>query len=203
MHIEVLITFFLSSVALTLSPGPDIVYVISQSFNRGKRAAIVISLGLTTGLLFHTFFVVIGLSILLSENQNLFFLLKLIGSFYFIYLAFKVFTNRNNKIKIESNKVENVNFFKRGLLMNLLNPKVSLFFIALFPGFIFHDNLSSQIQFLVLGLIFWIQANLIFIAVSVFSNKLKGYFLNKSFFSKNGFVIEICIYIFISIWILK
>ena len=188
---------------MTLSPGPDIVYVISQSFNRGKRAAIVISLGLTTGLLFHTFFVVIGLSILISENQNLFFLLKLIGSFYFIYLAFKVFTNRNNKIKIESNKVENVNFFKRGLLMNLLNPKVSLFFVALFPGFIFHDNLSSQIQFLVLGLIFWIQANLIFIAVSVFSNKLKGCFLNKSFFSKNGFVIEICIYIFISIWILK
>tara|TARA_B100000767_G_scaffold274966_1_gene309820 strand:+ start:3937 stop:4548 length:612 start_codon:yes stop_codon:yes gene_type:complete len=203
MHIEVIITFFLSSVALTLSPGPDIIYVISQSFNKGKRAAIVTSLGLTTGLLFHTFFVVIGLSVLLSKNQNLFFLIKLMGSLYFIYLAFKVFINRNNKTKIESNKAENVNFFKTGLLMNLLNPKVSLFFIALFPGFIFHDNLSSQIQFLVLGLIFWIQANLIFITVSVFSNKLKGHFLNESFFSKNGFVIEICIYIFISIWILK
>ena len=183
MHIEVIITFFLSSVALTLSPGPDIIYVISQSFNKGKRAAIVTSLGLTTGLLFHTFFVVIGLSVLLSKNQNLFFLIKLMGSLYFIYLAFKVFINRNNKTKIESNKAENVNFFKTGLLMNLLNPKVSLFFIALFPGFIFHDNLSSQIQFLVLGLIFWIQANLIFITVSVFSNKLKGHFLNESFFS--------------------
>ena len=203
MHLEVIITFIISSLALTISPGPDIVYVISQSFIRGKKAAIITSVGLTTGLLFHTLFVIIGLSLLLRENENIFFLLKLLGSMYFIYLAFIVFLNRNKKIEFDSNKMENIAFFKKGLLMNLLNPKVSIFFIALFPGFIFHDNLSSQIQFLVLGLIFWIQANLIFIAVSVFSNKLKGYFLNKSFFSKNGFVIEICIYIFISIWILK
>ena len=64
MHIDVLIAFVVSSLALTLSPGPDILYVISQSFIRGKKAAIITSIGLTTGLLFHTFFVVVWLTLL-------------------------------------------------------------------------------------------------------------------------------------------
>jgi threonine/homoserine/homoserine lactone efflux protein len=158
MHFDVLITFIFSSLVLTISPGPDIIYVISQSLVKGKKAAIITSLGLTTGLLFHTFFVVIGLSVLISENENIFFLLKMLGFFYFIYLAFMVFLKRKNKIDIKSNELENINFFKKGLLMNLLNPKVSLFFIALFPGFIFNDNLSSQLQFLILGLIFLVSS---------------------------------------------
>jgi threonine/homoserine/homoserine lactone efflux protein len=149
MHIDVLITFILSSVVLTISPGPDIIYVISQSLLKGKKAAIVTSFGLTTGLLFHTFFVVIGLSVLISENENIFFSLKILGFLYFIYLAFKVFFKRKNKLNIKSNELENINFFKKGLMMNLLNPKVSLFFIALFPGFIFSDNLSSHLQFFI------------------------------------------------------
>lgn len=203
MHFDVLITFIFSSLVLTISPGPDIIYVISQSLVKGKKAAIITSLGLTTGLLFHTFFVVVGLSVLISENENIFFSLKMLGFFYFIYLAFMVFLKRKNKIDIKSNELENINFFKKGLLMNLLNPKVSLFFIALFPGFIFNDNLSSQLQFLILGLIFWLQANLIFFSVSIFSNKIKNLISSQNVFSRNRFVLEICIYIFIAIWILK
>ena len=202
MNLEVLIAFIVSSTILTVSPGPDILYVISQSFLKGKKAAIVTSLGLTTGLLFHTFFVVVGLSILIRENENIFLFLKFIGSLYFIYLAIMVFLKRNNKMNFKSKKLENIDFFKKGLLMNLLNPKVSLFFIALFPGFIFHDTLSSQIQFLILGLIFWFQANVIFIAVSIFSTKINSMITGKSFLSRIGFSIEIGVYIFISIWIL-
>ena len=87
MHIDVLIAFVVSSLALTLSPGPDILYVISQSFIRGKKAAIITSIGLTTGLLFHTFFVVVGLTILVKENENIFLVMKIVGAAYFIYLA--------------------------------------------------------------------------------------------------------------------
>ena len=203
MHLEVIIAFVISSLALTISPGPDIIYVISQSFIKGKKAAIVTSIGLTTGLLLHTFFVVIGFSLLLRENENIFFLLKLLGSLYFVYLAFMVFINRNKEIKFNSEETENIAFFKKGLLMNLLNPKVSIFFIALFPGFIFHDNLSPELQFLILGIIFWFQANLVFIIVSVFSQKIKNLISGKKFLSNGKFVIEICVYIFISIWILK
>ena len=203
MHLEVIIAFIISSLALTISPGPDIIYVVSQSFVRGKKAAIITSIGLTTGLLLHTFFVVIGLSLLLRENENVFFLLRLLGSMYFLYLAFMVFLNRNKKIKFDSNEMENIAFFKRGLLMNLLNPKVSIFFIALFPGFIFHDNLSSELQFFILGIIFWFQASLVFILVSIFSQKIKNFISGKKFLNNGKFIIEMCVYIFISIWILK
>ena len=202
MNFEVLIAFIVSSSILTISPGPDILYVISQSFLKGKKAAIVTSIGLTTGLLFHTFFVVVGLSLLIRENENIFLFLKFTGALYFIYLAIMVFLKRNNKINFKSKELDNIDFFKKGLLMNLLNPKVSLFFIALFPGFVFHDTLSSQIQFLILGLIFWFQANLIFIAVSIFSTKINSIVTGKSFLTRIGFLIEIGVYIFISIWIL-
>ena len=96
MHIDVLIAFVVSSLALTLSPGPDILYVISQSFIRGKKAAIITSIGLTTGLLFHTFFVVVGLTLLVKENENIFLVMKIVGAVYFIYLAIMVFLKRNN-----------------------------------------------------------------------------------------------------------
>ena len=203
MHIDVLIAFVVSSLALTLSPGPDILYVISQSFIRGKKAAIITSIGLTTGLLFHTFFVVVGLTLLVKENENIFLAMKIVGAVYFIYLAIMVFLKRNNKKIFKSNQNENIDFFKKGLLMNLLNPKVSLFFIALFPGFIFHDNLDPEIQFLILGLIFWVQANMIFVGVSIFSNKINNMISDDNFLIRVSYVIEICVYIFIAIWILK
>ena len=169
MHYEIIITFILSSLALTISPGPDILYVISQGFIKGKKQAIITSLGLTTGLLFHTFLVVIGLSLLLKENEKIFLILKTLGALYFIYLAIKAFLNRQKENKKYQQEIKNISIFKKGLLMNLLNPKVSIFFIALFPNFLFHDNLDSQIQFTVLGILFWMQANLVFISVSFFA----------------------------------
>ena len=84
MHLDIVITFIISSFILTISPGPDIIHVISQSFLKGRKAAIITSIGLTTGLLLHTFFLVIGLSLLLRDNENIFFLLKFIGSIYFL-----------------------------------------------------------------------------------------------------------------------
>ena len=131
MHYEIIITFILSSLALTISPGPDILYVISQSFIKGKKQAIITSLGLTTGLLFHTFLVVIGLSLLLKENEKIFLILKTLGALYFIYLAIKAFLNRQKENKKYQQEIKNISIFKKGLLMNLLNPKVSIFFIAL------------------------------------------------------------------------
>ena len=83
------------------------------------------------------------------------------------------------------------------------DTKVSLFFVALFPGFIFHDNLDPERQFLILGLIFWLQANMIFIGVSIFSNKINNIISDDNFLIRVSYVIEICVYIFIAIWILK
>ena len=200
MDLETLITFLLASFTLTISPGPDILYVISQSIIKGKKSAFMISLGLTTGLLVHTFLVAVGLSVIISQNENILNMIKLLSVFYFFYLIVMVFLKRNDNLK-QSEEWFSENQFKKGLIMNLLNPKVSLFFIAFFPNFLFHDQISNQIQFLILGLIFWLQATIVFLLVSVFSSKFTSISNKKSFFNKNIYIIEISIYLFIIYWI--
>lgn len=198
MDFQTLYAFVISSLVLTISPGPDIIYVLSQSIIKGKKSAIMVSLGLTSGLLIHTFFVSIGLSLIIIENKEYLFFLKTLSVMYFLYLIFKVYVNRNIDLNFEK-KNTNRNEFYKGLVMNLLNPKVGLFFIALFPGFLFHDQLSDQTQFFILGFIFWFQATVIFLFVSVYGPKLNFFKSQKSKF----YLFEILIYLVIIYWVIK
>ena len=202
MDIETLLTFTLASLSLTISPGPDILYVISKSIVQGKKAAILTSLGLTSGLVIHTFLIAFGLSIIISESEYILNSIKIIGVFYFIYLIIKVIQNRKTDYETKKD-LHNINYFKRGLIMNLLNPKVGLFFIAFFPGFLFHSELSNQVQFLILGLIFWLQASIVFLLVSVFASKLNSFTKSNSFYNKYLFVIEVLVYVFVIYWIVR
>ena len=198
MDFQTLYAFVISSLVLTISPGPDIIYVLSQSIIKGKKSAIMVSLGLTSGLLIHTFFISIGLSLIIIENKEYLFFLKILSVMYFLYLIFKVYVNRNIDLNFEK-KNTNRNEFYKGLVMNLLNPKVGLFFIALFPGFLFHDQLSDQTQFFILGFIFWFQATMIFLIVSVYGPKLNFFKSQKSKF----YLVEILIYLVIIYWVVK
>jgi len=198
MDFQTLYAFVISSLVLTLSPGPDIIYVLSQSIIKGKKSAIMVSLGLTSGLLIHTFFVSIGLSLIIIDNKEYLFFLKTLSVMYFLYLIFKVYVNRNIDLNFEK-KNTNRNEFYKGLVMNLLNPKVGLFFIALFPGFLFHNQLSDQTQFFILGFIFWFQATMIFLIVSVYGPKLNFFKSQKSKF----YLVEILIYLVIIYWVIK
>ena len=202
MDIDVLLTFILTSLLLTISPGPDIIYVISQSISKGKKSAIMTSLGLTSGLLVHTFLVTIGLSLIISQNEYVFNFIRLLGVLYFSYLIILVFISRNKKKELDINN-KSSNDFYRGLIMNLLNPKVSLFFISFFPGFLFHNDLSNEIQFLILGGIFWLQATLVFLLVSLLSFKLNSFSKRQSLISNNIYLFEIGVYIFIIYWIVS
>ena len=167
MNTEILF-FLISSISLTLIPGPDILLVISQSISKNKTTGILISLGLCTGLLIHTLLLVFGFSSIISNN---YFLFKLFSSFYMLLLM----TQEINLLpKIYSNK-SNYKFnspYLKGLIMNLINPKVILFFIAFFPAFLFSKTLDLKIQFAILGLIFFVQALIIFISVSYLSKRI-------------------------------
>lgn len=198
MDFQTLYAFVISSLVLTISPGPDIIYVLSQSIIKGKKSAIMVSLGLTSGLLIHTFFVSIGLSLIIIENKEYLFFLKTLSVMYFLYLIYKVYVNRNIDLNFEK-KNTNRNEFYKGLVMNLLNPKVGLFFVALFPGFLFHNQLSDQTQFFILGFIFWFQATMIFLIVSVYGPKLNFFKSQKSKF----YLVEILIYLVIIYWVIK
>lgn len=165
-----ILLFLISSLALTLMPGPDILFVLNQSLEN-KKSGFLISIGLCSGLVVHTLILVFGLSAFIETNEYVISYLKYFGTLYLFYLAFD---ELNTKFK-QASRPNNTNLFLRGLYMNLVNPKVLLFFIAYFPNFLFSETLSISLQFLILGSIFIFQALIIFSSVSLASNKLVSY----------------------------
>jgi len=198
MQLETLLIFLFSASILTLSPGPDIIYVFIKSSTEGKIAGIKTVFGLTTGLIFHTLLLVFGVSALINSNDYFFFILKVFGFIYFIFLAISTY-NKNSKI--DNKSFSSKNDFTTGLMMNVLNPKVSIFFIAFFPNYIFHNSWSYELQFSILGLIFWLIANTIFLLVVLLSSFNTG-FVNNLINHNKIKVFKSVFYLFIAIWII-
>ena len=206
--IEQLIPFVTASVLLTLSPGPDIIYVLVQGMTNGKKFGIVTALGLVSGIIVHTTLVAFGISAIIKQSESLFWVIKILGACYLFYLAFKVYKSdpeihfSRGEIEKESRKRSFVSLYKRGFLMNVLNPKVAIFFLAFFPGFLWEPSGNTVFQFYLLGFIFMLQAFIIFSLVSVLAGKISEY-LNTH--SRSGVVfklLQILIFIGIGIFIL-
>ena len=161
-----ILLFFISSLALTIMPGPDILFVINQSLE-DKKSGLLVSFGLCSGLIVHTLVLAFGLSAIIEQNDNVIMFFKYFGSVYLFYLAFQEF--KKNRIISERQKE---NFYLRGVYMNLINPKVLIFFLAYFPNFLFSDTISTSSQFIILGAIFILQALIVFSIVSLASNRL-------------------------------
>jgi len=195
MNTEIIL-FLISSISLTLMPGPDILFVISQSISKNRLTGLLISLGLCSGLLIHTILLVFGLSPIISNN---YFIFQLFSSFYLLLLMLQEISLSP---KLYSSKTY-LNFsspYLKGLIMNLINPKVILFFIAFFPAFLFSNTIDVKIQFSILGLIFFIQALIIFITVSYLSKRIFNFF-NISSKSPIISYIKTLIYLFIIVLI--
>ena len=161
-----ILLFFISSLALTMMPGPDILFVINQSLE-DRRSGLLVAFGLCSGLIVHTLVLAFGLSAIIEQNNNVIIFFKYFGSAYLFYLAFQEF--KKNRIISERQKE---NFYLRGVYMNLINPKVLIFFLAYFPNFLFSDTISTSSQFIILGAIFILQALIVFSIVSLASNRL-------------------------------
>ena len=161
-----ILLFFISSLALTLMPGPDILFVINQSLE-DKKSGLLVSFGLCSGLVVHTLLLALGLSVIIEQNDNVIMFFKYFGSFYLFYLASQEF--KKDSVISERQKE---NFYLRGVYMNLINPKVLIFFLAYFPNFLFSETISISYQFIILGAIFIIQALIVFSIVSLTSNRL-------------------------------
>jgi len=162
-----ILLFLISSLVLTLLPGPDILFVINQSLIN-KKSGLIISIGLCSGLVIHTLILVFGLSVFIESNKDLVLYLKYFGALYLFYLAYEELRTKDKLVQKNTNN----SLFLRGLYMNLINPKVLFFFIAYFPNFLFSETISISVQFLILGSIFIAQALFIFSTVSVVSNKM-------------------------------
>ena len=185
MDFSIFTLFCVTVAILTITPGPDIIFVVSQSLNKGYKYGIKISIGLVAGLSIYTIGSIYGISTFLDLYPKSSSIIKVFGAFYIGFLAYIEFTKKK-KNKIEKSKNSNNNPFFVGLVMNISNPKVMLFFASIFPQFIFHNEWPVKFQFLILGIIFISIAFIIFIIASVVSSILvtrKILILNSKYLS--------------------
>jgi threonine/homoserine/homoserine lactone efflux protein len=174
LNYETLITFIGATAVLSLSPGPDNIYVLMQSIANGKKYGLATVAGLMTGCLVHTSLLAFGVSAIIKENDQVFFVIKLFGALYLFYLAFQVFRSDTKIIISKEAQPQKslVQLFKQGFIMNVLNPKVTIFFLAFFPGFLFSDSMSTVVQFYVLGFLFIAVSAVIFSAIAILSGMI-------------------------------
>lgn len=178
-----ILLLFLSSVAiLAISPGPDNIFVLTQSMVNGKKYGLATVAGLMTGCVIHTSLVAFGVSEIIKQNENLFFTIKLLGAGYLLYLAYQVFKS-DSSITFSKDKVYEksmAELFKKGFLMNVLNPKVTIFFLALFPQFLFSKELPNLVQFYILGGLFIVVSGFIFSFIAIVAGKIADYIKNNN-----------------------
>ena len=166
---EELISFVIAVSLLAISPGPDNIFVLMQSVVHGKKYGLATIVGLMTGCIIHTVFLALGVSTIIKNNSFIFFGIKLFGALYLFFLAYKVFKS-SSVISISTEEIEKkspVQLFKVGFIMNVLNPKVTLFFLALFPGFLFSESLSLSVQFFILGALFIVVSFIVFSVIAI------------------------------------
>lgn len=173
MEISNLIYFIAVSMLLTIAPGPDILYVITQSITQGKKAGFATALGLSTGLIVHTTAAAFGVSAILQQSAIAFNILKYAGAIYLFFLAWKAFREKNHLLSDMTAKNKDTTLlYRKGILMNILNPKVGLFFLAFLPQFVNAKAGNVPGQMILLGVLFMLQTILIFSTAAIFAGIL-------------------------------
>ena len=169
-------SFLAAAVILTIMPGPDNLFVLAQSIAQGHRAGIATTLGLCTGLLVHISAATLGISAIIYRSAVAFAVVKYAGAAYLLYLAWKSFRAKEAGYAADQQPIRKLkDLYKRGILMSSLNPKLSLFFLALLPQFVNPAVGSVSVQMLLLGLTFIVQSFVIFSAISFFAGKLRDF----------------------------
>ncbi|MBA3274970.1 MAG: LysE family translocator [Chloroflexia bacterium] len=151
-----LLTFALAATLLIIVPGPNVIYIITRGIDQGRRAAIASALGVETGMLFHIGAAVLGLSALVASSELVFNLVKYAGAAYLVWMGIVSLRTRVTDLEVPtiSRRASYRRLFTQGMVVNILNPKVGLFFVAFLPQFIDPGRGGSTVQILVLGGVF-------------------------------------------------
>ncbi|WIO74347.1 LysE family translocator [Porticoccaceae bacterium LTM1] len=179
MDLSNLPIFILSSLVLIMAPGPDVVFLVAQSVRHGRLAGLATALGLALGNLVHTLAAALGVSIIFQTSALAFMALKIIGALYLLFLAYKIFrpASQTDSEEIQTTQISSRGLLVRGLLMNIFNPKVALFFLAFLPQFVISQDGPVWIQMGLLGVVFTLLVVLVFGGIGMlagtFSQALK------------------------------
>lgn len=177
---ETFLTFFAASLLLGIAPGPDNIFVLTQSALHGRKAGITVTFGLCTGLIFHTIAVALGVAVIFQTSALAFSILKYLGAAYLVYLAWQAFRATVEKIENNSNNDYSLSkLYRRGIFMNITNPKVSLFFLAFLPQFADPKTGSVPLQIFTLGAVFILATIIVFGSVALLAGTISEH-LNRS-----------------------
>lgn len=208
MTLETIISFFLTSLALTISPGPDIMYVLSTSLAKGKQFGIATAIGLSSGLLFHTTLLAFGISTLIVAIPWLFIAIKVFGTLYLLRIIYFLYKAPIEPIavSVDHAPISRTNVFQQvqqGLIMNILNPKIMLFFLSLFPSFLHPELGNIKMQVYTLGSIFMLQAFIVFCLIAVLSGYVSKFLIKNRYVQgyMNYFQIAVFIALIVFMWI--
>lgn len=168
--------FIITGIILNLTPGADTMYILGNSMSNGKKAGIMSALGISTGCIVHTILAALGLSVILAKSALAFNIIKYLGAAYLVYLGIRSFMSKSSLLihNGDNEKSSFKNIYFEGIITNVLNPKVALFFLAFLPQFINPNNTYGALPFLLLGCTFIITGTIWCIILAVFSSYLTG-----------------------------
>lgn len=185
-------TFILAGILLNLTPGNDTIFILSRSMAQGRQAGIMSVLGIATGSVIHTTLAAFGLSIIIAKSIIAFHIIKYAGAVYLVYIGYKMLTDRsqfNTENLLIEKKIDLKKIYRDGVITNVLNPKVALFFIAFLPQFIDPAFTNIVLPFLALGITFTITGTIwclllanfaSFISDKLKNNKKLSEYINKA-----------------------
>lgn len=200
---SILLAFSVATFALALSPGPDNIFVMIQSISNGKKYGLATVAGLMTGCLIHTTLLAFGISAVIKNNPFILVSIKVFGALYLLYLSWIVL-KADSDITLNGQVVKDrslLDLFRKGFIMNVLNPKVTIFFLAFFPGFLFSNEISNVVQFYILGMLFILVSSVVFGSIALLAGTINGY-LKKN--RSTGFLLkwlQIIVFIAIAIYL--
>jgi len=199
LSIETIIAFVTASVVLSLVPGPDNLFVMSHSALKGWRIGFYITLGLCTGLIGHTILVAIGVSVIFQTSAIAFNGLKIIGACYLLYLAWLSVQNKELNLGGTDKNSTNRSYYFTGVIMNLTNPKVALFFLVFLPQFVNTSNNNVTIQIFLLGLLFILSALCVFTSIAYLASFLENFLKKSKTVNKNLNILAAIVYFALAI----
>ncbi len=182
MTLTTILLFLGASMALTITPGPDNIFVVTQGLSRGRKAAIVTAWGMCSGVTVHTLAAAAGISAIFYSSAIAFQAVKYAGAAYLLYLAWQALREGGPLALPAVAAVGGPSagaLFRRGFVMNVLNPKVALFFLAFLTQFTTRDGGSIPLQMVLLGLLFMAQALVIFTLIGYFSGSVGGWIARR------------------------
>ncbi|MDE1147695.1 MAG: LysE family translocator [Azospirillaceae bacterium] len=178
---ETLLTFITASAVLAFVPGPDNLFVLTLSAARGWRTGVAVTLGLCSGLVVHTTAVALGVAVIFQQSQMAFTVLKAVGAAYLLYLAYKSFRAAPESLGAAKAGADRYSrLYARGIVMNVTNPKVAIFFLAFLPQFTAPERGGFVAQIFLLGAVFVAIAFVCFSSIAVLAGGLNRWLARSS-----------------------